>query len=80
MSLNYQLLRKLLLALLDELEVLIEVVPLIVLRRLRRSRLDIIGSCNVKLLLRLGRCNVTSELVEASLIDRKTVRVLLARN
>ena len=70
----------LLLALLNKLEVLIKVVPVIVLRRLSGSRLHIILSRDLKLFLRLARRNIAVKLVKASLVDRKTIRVNLASN
>ena len=67
--------QQLLLALLNKLKLLVQIIPLIVLCRLRLSRPHIILSRNPKFLLRLARRNIALKLLETRLIDRKPVRV-----
>jgi hypothetical protein len=69
-----------LLALLYKLEVRIQVVPLIILARLRGSRLNIILGRNVKLILRLARLDIALKLIKARLVNSKTIRIFLARD
>jgi hypothetical protein len=66
-------------ALLYELKVRIQKVPLIILLRLRLSRLDIVLSRNAEFLLRLARRNITIKPIETGLIDSKAVRIFLSR-